>query len=158
MYIQLLYMKELNKKLKTSAQLPLSRQTVINVFLTNNLVKNQMLEVLKPHELSIEQFNVLRILRGQKGNPLNLQDIQERMVNKMSNTTRLIDKLILKDFVKRTECKMNRRKIEIYITNTGLKKLDDIDSLVNEAEIKATENLSHPELVQLNELLQKLQQ
>ena len=113
-------MKELNKKLKTSAQLPLSRQTVINVFLTNNLVKNQMLEVLKPHDLSIEQFNVLRILRGQKGNPLNLQDIQERMVNKMSNTTRLIDKLILKDFVKRTECKMNRRKIEILITNTGL--------------------------------------
>lgn len=150
-------MKELNKKLKTDAPLPLSRQTVINVFLTNTIVKNQLLEVLKPHDLSIEQFNVLRILRGQKGNPLNLQDIQERMVNKMSNTTRLIDKLILKDFVKRTECKMNRRKIEVYITNSGLEKLEELDVLVNQAESKATQQLSTAELEQLNELLQKLQ-
>lgn len=150
-------MKELNKILKTNAQLPLPRQTVINVFLTNTSIKNQLLEVLKPHELSIEQFNVLRILRGQKGNPLNLQDIQERMVNKMSNTTRLIDKLILKDFVKRSECKVNRRKIEILITNTGLNKLDELDSVMNQAEIKATERLSTSELEQLNELLQKLQ-
>ncbi|MBO6606080.1 MAG: MarR family transcriptional regulator [Psychroserpens sp.] len=151
-------MKELNKKLKTTANLPLARQTVINVFLTNTSVKNQLLEVLKPHDLSIEQFNVLRILRGQKGNPLNLQDIQERMVNKMSNTTRLIDKLILKDFVKRTECKVNRRKIEVYITNSGLKKLDHLDTIMNQAESNVTKNLSGTELEQLNELLQKLQQ
>ncbi len=150
-------MKELNKKLKTDAPLPLSRQTVINVFLTNTIVKNQLLEVLKPHDLSIEQFNVLRILRGQKGKPLNLQDIQERMVNKMSNTTRLIDKLILKDFVKRTECKMNRRKIEVYITHSGLEKLEELDILVNQAETKVTQQLSTTELEQLNELLQKLQ-
>ncbi len=150
-------MKELNKKLKTDVPLPLSRQTVINVFLTNTIVKNQLLEVLKPHDLSIEQFNVLRILRGQKGKPLNLQDIQERMVNKMSNTTRLIDKLILKDFVKRTECKMNRRKIEVYITHSGLEKLEELDILVNQAETKVTQQLSTTELEQLNELLQKLQ-
>ena len=151
-------MKELKDILRTSSNLPLPRQTVINIFLTNTKVKNQLLEVLKPHDLSIEQFNVLRILRGQKGNPLNLQDIQERMVNKMSNTTRLIDKLILKDFVKRTECKVNRRKIEVYITNGGLEKLDELDLIVNEAESKATEKLSDAELEKLNELLQKLQQ
>jgi DNA-binding MarR family transcriptional regulator len=150
-------MKELNLKLKTSSKIPLPRQTVINVFLTNNFVKNELLNVLKPHDLSIEQFNVLRILRGQKGNPLNLQDIQERMVNKMSNTTRLIDKLILKDFVKRTECKLNRRKIELYITKTGLDKLQDIDDLVNDTEANVSSNLTTEELEHLNFLLNKLQ-
>ncbi|SDS01483.1 DNA-binding transcriptional regulator, MarR family [Formosa sp. Hel1_31_208] len=150
-------MKELNTILKTASQLPLSRQTVINVFLSNTVVKNQLLEVLKPHDLSLEQFNVLRILRGQKGNPLNLQDIQERMINKMSNTTRLIDKLILKDCVKRTECKNNRRKIELYITKTGLDKLKDLDQLVNSTEEKITKNLNADELEQLNALLSKLQ-
>lgn len=151
-------MKELNVKLKTSTQLTLPRQAVINIFLTNTMVKNELLNVLKPHDLSIEQFNVMRILRGQKGNPLNLQDIQERMVNKMSNTTRLIDKLLIKDFVKRTECKFNRRKIEIYITSLGLKKLKELDSLMENAEKDATGKLSSKELEQLNELLQKLQQ
>ncbi|WP_040278905.1 MarR family winged helix-turn-helix transcriptional regulator [Psychroserpens damuponensis] len=150
-------MKELNLKLKTTANLPLSRQTVINLFLTNTVVKTEMLSVLKPHDLSIEQFNVLRILRGQKGNPLNLQDIQERMVNKMSNTTRLIDKLILKDFVKRTECKNNRRKIEIYITATGLNKLLELDTIVNETEEKVTSKLTIKELEELNRLLHKIQ-
>ncbi|WP_299224927.1 MarR family transcriptional regulator [uncultured Psychroserpens sp.] len=150
-------MKELNLKLKTKAKLPLSRQTVINLFLTNNWIKSELLSVLKPHDLSIEQFNVMRILRGQKGNPLNLQDIQERMVNKMSNTTRLIDKLIKKDFVKRTECKLNRRKIEIYITETGLDKLTEIDQIVNDTETYITSNLSKKELEQLNILLNKLE-
>ena len=150
-------MKELNERLKTKADLPLSRQTVINVFLANTAIKTELLAVLKPHDLSMEQFNVLRILRGQKGNPMNLQDVQERMVNKMSNTTRLIDKLILKDFVKRTECKNNRRKIEIYITKTGLDKLTELDGIVNSTEENVTSNLTSSELTELNRLLHKIQ-
>ncbi len=157
MSIQLLYMKELNERLKTKVDLPLSRQTVINVFLANTAIKTELLAVLKPHDLSMEQFNVLRILRGQKGNPMNLQDVQERMVNKMSNTTRLIDKLILKDFVKRTECKNNRRKIEIYITKTGLDKLTELDGIVNSTEENVTSNLTSSELTELNRLLHKIQ-
>ncbi|MGC1471764.1 MAG: MarR family transcriptional regulator [Psychroserpens sp.] len=150
-------MKELILKLKTTANLPISRQTVINIFLTNTIFRTALLGVLKPNDLSIEQFNVLRILRGQKGNPLNLQDIQERMVNKMSNTTRLIDKLILKDLVRRTECEKNRRKIEIYITKDGLKQLENIDNLVNDTETQLSSKLNTKELEHLNHLLHKLQ-
>ncbi|WP_037348732.1 MarR family winged helix-turn-helix transcriptional regulator [Sediminibacter sp. Hel_I_10] len=149
-------MKELKEKLKTEIDLPISRQTVISIFLAQTEFKNEFLNVLKPHDLSLEQFNVLRILRGQKGDPLNLQDIQERMVNKMSNTTRLIDKLILKDFVKRIQCEQNRRKIEVYITNHGLEKLKELDRLVDETEKKMTSNLNQKELQQLNKLLVKL--
>ena len=151
-------MKELKVRLKTESQISLHKQTVINLFLTNIWVKNDLLNVLKPHDLSLEQFNVLRILRGQKGNPINLQDIQERMVNKMSNTTRLVDKLIKKGFVKRNQCKSNRRKIEIYITSDGMNILKELDSVIDKTEENITSSLSKTELEQLNKLLLKLKQ
>jgi DNA-binding MarR family transcriptional regulator len=149
-------MKELEDILKTSKTLPLSRKTIINVFLSNTYFKDEMLSVLKPFDLSLEQFNVLRILRGQNEKPLNLQDIQDRMVNKMSNTTRLIDKLLLKGFVERNTCAKNRRKIEIFITQNGLKTLSVLDPIIDDIEQQMTSNLSQTELEQLNNLLTKL--
>ncbi|MFK7782326.1 MarR family winged helix-turn-helix transcriptional regulator [Psychroserpens sp.] len=151
-------MKEINNRLQTNVKLPLSKQTVINIFMSNIWVKNDLLSVLKPHDLSLEQFNVLRILRGQKGQPINLQDVQERMVYKMSNTTRLVDKLILKGYVKRNQCKENRRKIEIYITSNGLNILKKLDTKIDKTEQHITSNLSEIELEQLNKLLIKLKQ
>lgn len=156
MYIQLLYMQELKKLLKSNADIPLSKATIINIFHTSNWIKDEVLIQLKPYDLSIEQFNVLRILRGQKGNPINLQDIQERMVSKMSNTTRLVDKLIKKGFVQRTVCETNRRKVEIIITKKGLEALTVVDPIVEVTENNLTKNLSTSELEQLNKLLKKL--
>ncbi|MEM6516745.1 MAG: MarR family transcriptional regulator [Bacteroidota bacterium] len=149
-------MKELNVKLKTTKQLPDERQAAINIMLSNAHVKDTLLNELKPFGLSLEQFNVLRILRGQKGNPLNLQDVQERMVSKMSNVTRLIDKLILKKLVKRKQCSENRRKIELSITEDGLKQLKIIDPKIDAAEKKVVSNLTKEELKQLNKLLTKI--
>ncbi|NNC46408.1 MAG: MarR family transcriptional regulator [Winogradskyella sp.] len=149
-------MKELESVIKTQQKLPVSRATIINVMFSNNWVKDELIGVLKPYDLSLEQFNVLRILRGQKGQPINLQDIQERMFNKMSNTTRLVDKLILKGFVQRTICKNNRRKVEIEITDSGLKTLKEIDPKIDTAEQQITTNLNDSELQQLNTLLIKL--
>ena len=156
MYIQLLYMKELNKVLKIKNELPLTRASVINIFFSNNWIKDELLLELKPYDLSLEQFNVLRILRGQKGKAINLQDIQERMVSKMSNTTRLVDKLMKKKFVKRITCKENRRKVEISITDLGIETLKTIDPLIESAENNVTKNLTQEELIQLNKLLIKL--
>ena len=119
-------------------------------------MKEDLLLELKPFDLSLEQFNVLRILRGQKGKAINLQDIQERMVSKMSNTTRLVDKLIKKKFVNRTICKSNRRKVEISITDLGLETLEMVDPLIYATEKKITKNLTQEELTQLNTLLTKL--
>ena len=156
LYIQLLYMKELEDILKISSELQVSKKTILNVFITNSVFKEEIQTVLKPFDLSLEQFNVLRILRGQKGQAVNLQDIQERMVYKMSNTTRLVDKLILKDYVERFTCKKNRRKVEIFITKKGLNLLQQLDALIDESEIHLTNNLSNEELIQLNKLLNKL--
>lgn len=156
LYIQLLYMKELEDILKTKKTMPLSRKTVLNVFHSNSIIKENLLNALKPFDLSIEQFNVLRILRGQQGNPINLQDIQDRMINKMSNTTRLVDKLILKKYVERFTCEKNRRKVEIFITENGLNILIEIDPIINNAEQLITASLSTEELNTLNKLLNKL--
>ena len=149
-------MKELEDILKVKKDIPSYRKTVIGLYLSCGHAKEVITCVLKPHDLSMEQFNVLRILRGQKGEPLNLQDIQERMINKMSNTTRLVDKLIKKGLVKRFTCEKNRRKVEIFITEEGLKLLEPLDEQINEAERMITSRLSKEEINQLNELLIKL--
>lgn len=156
MYIQLLYMKELNKILKTKDELTLSKAAVINIFYSNNWIKDTLLMELKPYDLSLEQFNVLRILRGQNGKLINLQDIQERMVSKMSNTTRLVDKLINKKFVKRIVCEENRRKVEISITTLGKETLKTVDPLIESAENNVTKNLTQDELLHLNKILIKI--
>ena len=156
MSIQLLYMNEIENVILTSSQIPLAKRTVLNVSYTAIVVKDTISGILKPFDISVEQFNVLRILRGQKGNVTNLQDIQNRMVSKMSNTTRLVDKLILKGFVERFVCEKNRRKVEIFITAQGLEILKEIDPLIESTEKNLTAPLNTEELITLNHLLTKL--
>jgi DNA-binding MarR family transcriptional regulator len=110
---------------------------------------------MKPYDLSGEQYNVLRILRGQKGNPANMCVIQERMLAKTSNTTRLVDKLLLKELVTRNVCPDNRRKIEVLITQKGLDVLKELDPKVDAHERAFAENISPEELELLNKLLEK---
>lgn len=156
MYIQLLYMKEIENIIMTTSQMPLPKRTVLNISYTSIVIKDSISHILKRFDISIEQFNVLRILRGQKGNATNLQDIQNRMISKMSNTTRLVDKLILKDLVERFVCEKNRRKVEIFITSKGLDILKEIDPIINKTEDYLTASLTEDELITLNNLLTKL--
>jgi DNA-binding MarR family transcriptional regulator len=149
-------MKELEDILKTKAKLPLSKKTVLNIAYSSTWMKDTIATELKPYDISIEQFNVLRILRGQKGNPTNLQDIQDRMISKMSNTTRLVDKLIIKGFVERFTCEKNRRKVEIFITKQGLNLLNQIDPIIDNVETQITSGLTDIELETLNYLLTKI--
>ena len=156
MYLQQLYMSSIEILLKTKAELPLAQKTVLNITYSSASMRESMIQVLKPFDISIEQFNVLRILRGQKAKPTNLQDIQDRMLSKMSNTTRLVDKLIAKGFVERFICESNRRKVEIFITASGLKQLVKLDPLVLNNENELTKNLNTEELETLNFLLTKM--
>ena len=121
-------MSKLSNILKSNANLSESKQLVLNLLCTNNHVADQYAIFFKSQGLTASQYNVLRILRGQNGKPANLSTIQERMVHKNSNAGRLIDKLLIKGFVERNQCEVNRRKIEVRITNSGLQKLLDIVS------------------------------
>ena len=132
-----------------------SKDVVIEIIKSNCSVVEELAKVLKPYEISLQQFNVLRILRGLKGVAANLSTVQERMVNRMSNTTRLIDKLIDKNYVKRTICEKNRRKIELFITKKGMEILEKIDIVVDKAELKITQSLSPGDRERLVSLLKQ---
>ena len=146
---------KIEEEIKSTITLDNSKKIILNVLYTQNVITDKLNEILKPFELSGEQYNVLRILRGQKGNPANMCVIQERMLAKTSNTTRLVDKLLLKKLVTREVCPENRRKIEVTITQKGLEVLKELDPKVIEHETSFSKNLNAEELELLNELLEK---
>jgi DNA-binding MarR family transcriptional regulator len=145
----------IEEEIKSTIPLDNSKKIILNVLYTQNVINDKFNEILKPYDLSGEQYNVLRILRGQKGNPANMCVIQERMLAKTSNTTRLVDKLLLKKLVTRNVCPENRRKIEVLITPKGLEVLNFLDPKVAEHENYFSKNLNFEELEQLNLLLEK---
>ncbi len=142
--------------LKTSKSLPDSKKTVVNLIYTACFVNYELNDVLKSHDVSLEQFNVLRILRGQKGVASTLANVQKRMITKNSNTTRLIDKLITKGYVTKEVNADNKRKININITNEGLDVLKTLDVLIDNIEKKLTSQLTKVESRELNKLLEKI--
>ena len=128
---------------------------VVNVMFTGNWMQKELLNELKPFDLSLQQHNVLSILRGQHPNPSTLGLIQERMLDKMSNATRLVDKLLDKKLVQRCQCPENRRKVDIVITQAGLDLLQKIDLNMKTIDTKYR-HLSEEEATLLANLLDKL--
>lgn len=147
---------KIENEIKSTVTLEISKKVLLNLTFTRNQVNDKFQEIFKKFDLSSEQYNVLRILRGQKGKAVNMSDIQERMLTKNSNTTRLIDKLITKKMVNRNVCPQNRRKMEITITEHGLDILKNLDPIIYEHEKELTKNLNSVELETLNTLLEKL--
>ncbi|WP_442844781.1 MarR family winged helix-turn-helix transcriptional regulator [Leeuwenhoekiella sp. H156] len=146
----------IEEALHISAKLDLESKTAINLQYTSRILEEKFAGLLKEYDLTTPQFNVLRILRGQKGKPASLACIQDRMVDRNSNTTRLVDKLIKKDWVKRRVCPDNRRMVEIEITPDGLTILEQLDPLTREINAKNVAPLTRDELLTLNILLDKL--
>lgn len=149
------YMK-INDVIESYSENDIPKKTMVNIMYTQAVLSERFNELLKSSDLSQEQFNVLRILRGQKGKPANMSTIQERMIAKTSNTTRLIDKLLIKKLVSRQVCESNRRKIDILITESGLDVLSKLDPLVIDFENKLNTILTVEELKLLNKLLTKI--
>jgi len=141
--------------IKSTVKMDNAKKVILNIMYTQNVIQDNFSELMKPYDLSGEQYNVLRILRGQKGKPANMCVLQERMLAKTSNTTRLVDKLLLKALVTRNVCPENRRKIEVLITQKGLDILKELDPKVDQHERLFAENISPEELELLNKLLEK---
>lgn len=130
-------------------------KVVINIIYTQSYLVAQQSCLFKPHGISPEQYNVLRILRGQRGNPISVSSIQERMLNKMSNASRLVEKLKQKGLVIREECLSDRRQVDIVMTPKGGKVLDELEASVNKFNRELV-HLSEKEVDQLNILLDKM--
>ncbi|MDN3686958.1 MarR family winged helix-turn-helix transcriptional regulator [Cyclobacterium jeungdonense] len=130
-------------------------KAVVNLLYTHNYLVTQQSKIFKPHDLSPEQYNVLRILRGQHPEPITVSSIQDRMLNKMSNASRLVEKLKIKKMVERRECAEDRRQVDITITDKGLEILEQLEDEVKKFN-KSILHLNKSEVEQLNELLDKL--
>lgn len=130
-------------------------KVVVNLLYTSSYIVSNQSSLFKPLALSPEQYNVLRILRGQNGKPITVSSIQDRMLNKMSNASRLVEKLKQKDFVRREECPSDRRQVDVIITDKGLAVLKELESAVYDFN-KQIIHLSEEETKQLNDLLDKL--
>jgi DNA-binding MarR family transcriptional regulator len=141
---------EIEKVIKATSPMDMATKTVINLMYTSRVIEERILACLKPFDISTQQYNVLRILRGQKNNPCNVSQLQSRMIDKNSNTTRLIDKLLTKGLVKRQVCAQNRRKVELFITTNGLNTLEQLDPIILKANQDLLTQLDNSQLEILN--------
>jgi DNA-binding MarR family transcriptional regulator len=128
---------------------------VVNIMFTGNWVQKELSAQLRPFGISLQQHNVLSILRGQHPEPSTLGLIQERMLDRMSNATRLVDKLMEKGLVDRCLCPENRRKVDIVITAAGLDLLRQTDVIFREIPNRYAK-LTAEEATLLGQLLDKL--
>ena len=131
-------------------------KTVSNILVTNNWVTEKNISFFKNYDLSPQQYSILRVLKARKGIPASLSEVHQHMISRMSNTTRLIDKLVIKELVTKSVRKDNKRKIAIRITREGIRLLNRIDYKLNSLNENMTKNLSSKEIFILNELLAKL--
>jgi len=106
-----------------------AQKAIVNAIYTGNWIVQKQQELLKPFGLTVQQYNVLRILKGQQGNPMTVLAITERMLDKMSNASRLVDKLLEKKLVLRRECPQDRRAVDILILPAGLDLLKEVDQV-----------------------------
>ena len=132
-----------------------TEKAIVNIAFTHSYFSTKINGVLKKHNISSQQFNVLRIIKGQYPRPVSIGDITTRMIDKMSNTSRLIRRLEKKDLVKRVNSPFDGRQIDVFLTLRGLQILYKLNVLVDNV-VKDHSHLNEEELIKLNYLLDKI--
>ncbi len=127
---------------------------IVNIIFTYNWMTEQLKTIFEQGDLTMQQYNILRILRG-SDRPLSTLEIRERMLDKMSDTSRIVDRLILKGLSKKITCKADKRLVDITITDKGKKILTKLDRY-KEAMDTIIGALSPAEAKTLNKLLDKI--
>ena len=158
MFIHIFVFMSLEQSISQSKFDSEQEKLMINVIYSANLLNLITSRLFKPYELSPQQYNVLRILRGQKGESIGLMDIEHRMLDKSSNVSRLVDKLISKDLINRSISSKDRRRIEIVITSRGVSVLKEIDVILSEMNSKIKAIISDDNAKKTNRILDQLRE
>ena len=130
------------------------QKAIINLIYTFHWITEQSKSILERADVTSQQFNILRILRG-AGIPLSTLQIRQRMLDKMSDTSRIVDRLIVKGLVKKNVCKADKRLVDVSITDKGKKLLEKLDKYENEMDAIAG-SLTEADAKTMNKLLDKL--
>jgi DNA-binding MarR family transcriptional regulator len=130
-------------------------KATVNLLFTSAWMNTQHHHFFKKYGVSVQQFNILRILRGQGDMAVPLKLLTDRMIDKMSNTSRLVDKLFAKNLVGRTVCTDNRRQVDIRLTPQGLQLVNEISEEIDKKH-RGKQNISADEAKELNRILDKL--
>ena len=128
----------------------------INIIYTANWLNEKMGQILSTEDITQQQYNILRILRGSEC-PLSTLKIRERMLDKMSDTSRIVDRLIVKGLVEKTACIKDKRLVDITVTKKGLQLLEKLDAL-NESIDSILKGVSEKEATTMNQILDKLRE
>jgi DNA-binding MarR family transcriptional regulator len=131
------------------------QKLAVNLLYTSNWLNYQYQQHFKNYDITIQQFNVLRILRGQHPNYCTLKLIKERMLDRMSDASRIVDKLVEKKYVVRHQCPSDRRSVNLLIDDRGLALLKELD-MIDEATKDMFKNLNQKDIEKLNQLLDDL--
>ncbi len=130
-------------------------KALVNILYTEGWLRNRMNEILKPYKLTGQQYNVLRILRGSSPEPLSTSCIRERMLDKMSDASRIVDRLNKKGLLERNTCSSDKRLVDVHITDAGLRLLAEIDGPINEMT-NLFGTVTEEEAAMLNGILDRL--
>lgn len=125
-----------------------------NLLFTSNWLSNQVKDFLKPHQITFQQYNVLRILNGQFPKKISIQDIKERMIDKMPDVSRIVERLRRQSFIEREVSKNDRRVVRLTISEKGRELLAVLSKYYDEMDA-ILENLDNEEIKMLNQLLDK---
>jgi DNA-binding MarR family transcriptional regulator len=131
------------------------QKLAVNLLYTSNWLNEQYINFFKNTDLSVQQYNVLRILHGQYPQPCNLKLIKERMLDRSSDASRIVDRLVSKRLLTRTHCPSDRRKVNLLISSEGLAILQGLDFL-DDSTIEMFKHLTEEQTKQLNDLLDQL--
>lgn len=130
----------------------------LNIIYTATWLNTLSTQALKPYDLSQQQFNVLRILRGMKGEPATIKLITGRMLDRSSNASRLVDKLADKGYVERKTCPTDRRRVDIWITSIGLDIVEQSSIAMSAMIQERSKSISIEEAKELSRILDKLRE
>ncbi len=128
---------------------------LVNLMFTGSWLNIRQIHFFKKYDLSPQQYNLLRILRGQYPNPASVNLLIERMLDKQSNASRLVDKLDVKGLVKRKQCKTDKRQVDVVLSNKGVQLLEAIDKDIDNLD-NMIANLSTSDAKKLSDLLDKM--
>ncbi len=133
----------------------IQQKLMLNLIYTTNWLTSKQDSLFKDSDITVQQYNVLRILRGQYPNPCSIKLIKERMLDRMSDTSRIVDKLYTKKLLERNECPDDRRSVNVVISDKGLELLKSLD-YIDDLSKQSLKSLTTAEINTLNELLDKL--